>query len=44
MNGEERIASSESPEESDVTQRDSKSSPYGLIMYCGLEKESSEEI
>lgn len=47
MNEDERNASSQSPEERNVSAQrnsgESESSRYRFIMYCGLEKENNEE-
>ena len=46
MVGEKKVGRSEDREQDKIPQRDSGepgSSRYGLIMYCGLEKEDSEE-
>lgn len=43
---DEKVARSEGPEEEKTPRKDrgdTPSSRYGLIMYCGLEKEDSEE-
>jgi hypothetical protein len=46
MVGKEKVGDSEGREQDKIPQRDSGesgSSRYGLIMYCGLEKEDGED-